>query len=49
VKQPLENTMLMQALLLTPYIVIAASLVLTVTIAAICTSQVRPRQAGFAV
>ncbi len=40
--------MLMQALLLTPYIAIASSLVLTVTIAAICYSQARPREAGFA-
>jgi hypothetical protein len=41
--------MLMQALLFTPYIAIAASLMLSVTIAAICYSQARPRQAGFAV
>ena len=39
--------MLMQALLLTPYIAIDSSLVLTVTIAAICYSQARPREAGF--
>jgi hypothetical protein len=40
--------MLMQALLLTPSIAIASSLVLTVTIAAICYSQARPREAGLA-
>jgi hypothetical protein len=39
--------MLMEALLLTPYLAIAASLALAGTIAAICLSQPVPRRAGF--
>jgi hypothetical protein len=40
--------MIMEALLLTPYLAIAASLSLAGTIAAICLSQPVPRRAGFA-
>jgi hypothetical protein len=39
--------MLMEAFLLTPYLAIASSLVLTITIAAVCCSQPAPRAAGF--
>jgi hypothetical protein len=39
--------MIMEALLVTPYLAIAASLVLTGTITAICLSQPAPRRAGF--
>jgi len=37
-----------QALMLTPYIAIVSSLVLIVTVAAVCLSQPAPRGAGFA-
>jgi hypothetical protein len=40
--------MIMEALLLTPYLAIAASLSLAGTIAAICLSQPVPRRTGFA-
>jgi hypothetical protein len=41
--------MLMQALLLTPYIAVASSFVLSITVALICCSQpARHRAAGFA-
>ena len=39
--------MLMQALLLLPYLAIAASLTLAGTIAAVCLTQPTPREAGF--
>jgi len=39
--------MLMEAFLLTPYLAMASSLVLTATVAAICCSQSVPRDAGF--
>ena len=39
--------MLMQALLLTPYLAMASSLVLAATVAAVCRSQSMPRDAGF--
>ena len=39
--------MLMQALLLLPYLAIAASLTLVGTIAAVCLSQPTPRGMGF--
>ena len=41
--------MLTQAFLLTPYLAIAASISLAVTVAAICLSQPVPRRAGFSV
>jgi hypothetical protein len=44
----MESSMWMQALLLTPYIAIASSLVLTVTVALICYQAPRVRAAGFA-
>ena len=39
--------MLMQALLLLPYLAIAASLTLAGTIAAVCLNQPTPREVGF--
>jgi hypothetical protein len=42
-----ESAMLMEAFLLTPYLAMASSLVLTATVAAICCSQSAPRDAGF--
>ena len=39
--------MWMQALMLTPYIAIASSLALAVTVAAVCWSQSTPRGTGF--
>jgi hypothetical protein len=39
--------MIMEALLLTPYLAIAASLALAGTITAICLSQPVPRRPGF--
>jgi hypothetical protein len=39
--------MWIQALMLTPYLAIAASLALAGTVAAICCSQPTPRGAGF--
>jgi hypothetical protein len=39
--------MWMQALTLTPYIAIASSLALAVTVAAVCCSQSTPRGVGF--
>jgi hypothetical protein len=39
--------MLMEAILLTPYLAMASSLVLAATVAAICCNQSVPRGAGF--
>jgi hypothetical protein len=39
--------MWIQALMLTPYIAIAASLALGVTVAAVCCTQPAPRGVGF--
>ena len=39
--------MWMQALMLTPYIAMASSFALVVTVAAICCSQPTPRGVGF--
>jgi hypothetical protein len=39
--------MWMQALMLTPYIAMASSFALAVTVAAVCCSQPHPRGAGF--
>ena len=40
--------MWMQALMLTPYVAIASSLALAVTVAVVCCSQPAPRGVGFA-
>jgi hypothetical protein len=45
---PSEVTMWIQALMLTPYVAIAASLALGVTVAAVCCTQPAPRGVGFA-
>lgn len=45
--KPSEVTMWMQALMFTPYIAIASSLALGVTVAAVCCSQSNPRGLGF--
>lgn len=42
-----ESAMLMEAILLTPYLAMASSLVLAATVAAICCGQSEPRGAGF--